>query len=278
MKTKTIPVAVLLCVYSKDNPLWFASAIASIVNQSYGIENIRIYLGVDGEISSELNNVIKNYNAYLYKVRYFPENQGLASTLNKLISTLENEKYIFRADSDDISVKERIYDQVVFMEKNPAIGICGTAIIEVEGNGIEFNRRFYHSDHHILVGNIFKGSLIAHATACFRKKALTIIGPYNQCVGSCEDIELWFRAIKKGVLFSNLEKPLYIVRTTDSFFDRRSVKKSIQELKIYWKGCRMLFNYSWRLIFPVLRFISRLQPRFIVRFLYESKIRHLLYR
>ena len=54
-----LPFSVAMCVYEKDNPQWFETALRSIINQS--LEPDEIVLVVDGPISPELECVVNKY-------------------------------------------------------------------------------------------------------------------------------------------------------------------------------------------------------------------------
>ena len=70
-------VALLTSVYGKDNPEWFEISLKSIFEQTYGEENINIYLGVDGDIPESIKNIISKYNYKIFKIYYSKENIGL---------------------------------------------------------------------------------------------------------------------------------------------------------------------------------------------------------
>ena len=53
------PFSVAMCVYGKDNPEWFNTALASVVNQT--VKPNEIVLVVDGPIPDEIQHVIDNY-------------------------------------------------------------------------------------------------------------------------------------------------------------------------------------------------------------------------
>ena len=48
-----------MCVYGKDNPVWFEEAVESILNQT--VCPAQIVLVVDGPVPEQLNKVISKY-------------------------------------------------------------------------------------------------------------------------------------------------------------------------------------------------------------------------
>jgi cellulose synthase/poly-beta-1,6-N-acetylglucosamine synthase-like glycosyltransferase len=261
-----------MSVYKNDKSAFFEEAITSIISQSYGIENIRIYLAVDGEIPQEIENIIEKNKKYFYKIKRIVPNQGLANALNVLIDSLEDEEYIFRMDSDDISRTDRIKMQVEFMENNGSVEICGTSIEEFLENG-DKNIRRYPSTNEKILANIHKASPFAHPSVCFRKSALQKLEKYPTKYYLGEDIALWFEAAKKGVKMANLQEIALNFRIQNNFYKRRSLSKALSEFTVYWNGTIEMFGVSPKLLFPVARLISRLMPRFVIKWTYSSNLR-----
>ena len=52
--------SVAMCVYGRDNPDWFETAVNSILDQT--VPPNEVVLVVDGPVPAELDNVIKKYN------------------------------------------------------------------------------------------------------------------------------------------------------------------------------------------------------------------------
>ena len=61
-----IDFSVSMCVYGKDNPVWFKDAVNSVINQT--VKPKEIVLVVDGPVPSELNEIINTYekDSYTY--------------------------------------------------------------------------------------------------------------------------------------------------------------------------------------------------------------------
>lgn len=74
----------------------------------------------------------------------------------------------------------------------------------------------------------------------------------------------------------NLDQVILRFRVNDRFYSRRSNSKAWTEMMIYLRGIRALYGWDWRLIFPVLRWLTRLMPQGVNRILY--RYRNALYR
>ncbi|KAF9658584.1 glycosyltransferase [Tenacibaculum mesophilum] len=271
MKKSTI--AFIITVYKKDKLKYFKEAIETIVNQDYGFQNINIYLGVDGELSNEVDDYINENIKFFYKIIKNKENKGLAFTLNRLIETLENEYYIFRMDSDDVCYLDRATKQVNFMEKNPDILISGGAIEEFsEEHGMQMIRT-YPKNSVKAKKYIYKASIFAHPAVCFKKDFFNKGFRYDANHKFSQDVDLWFRALNKNIEIANIKDVVLKLRVQDNFYKRRSYKKAIGEFKIYYKGIITNYGFSFKLIYPLFRLLFRLLPVFLVEKIYNSKLR-----
>jgi len=265
-------VAVIMSVYKNDKPHLLKMALDSIVNQTYHNEKIRIYLGIDGEITQELEKVIANCN-FIYRIQKNKNNIGLGPTLNKIVNILENEEFVFRMDADDVSLLNRFDVQIRYMFENPNVDILGTALVEVNKNNEELNIRTYPRKN--IKKYIAKGAPLAHPTVCFRKNVFEKIN-YSSAIRLNEDIDLWFQALKNDFRIDNLPDVLYRILIDDSFFKRRGYAKSFGEFKAYIKGIWTLHKITWIYIFPVARLISRFLPESLIKRLYRSNLRKTL--
>lgn len=125
--------------------------------------------------------------------------------------------------------------------------------------------------------SLYKGTPIAHPTVIIRANILKKY-QYNTSVLANEDIDLWFRLLIDGYSIENINEPLLKYRITDKTFFRRNYSKALNELKIYWQNLIKLHGFSLLLIFPLMRFISRLLPAHIIKRIYFSKKRKILFK
>lgn len=265
-------VAVIMSVYKNDSPCLLKRALDSIAGQTYPSEKIRVYLGVDGEIPQESEDVIADCGI-IRKILRNEKNIGLGPTLNKLTNTLEDETFVFRMDADDVSLPNRFEAQVDYMFEHPEADILGTAIIEVNERGEELGTRTYPREN--IKKYIAKGAPAAHPTVCFRRRIFEKIN-YSSTIRLNEDICLWFDALKNGFRMDNLPDALYKFSVDGAFFKRRNYKKSFGEFGIYMKGIWALHKVTWRYVFPIARLFSRLLPERMIRAAYRSKFRERL--
>ena len=122
--------SVLMTVYDKDNPLYFKTALKSMINQTKIPDEIVIVK--DGPVNSNIQSVIndiKNESSILIKEIQLEKNKGLGLALNEGIKHCRNE-LIARMDSDDISLPTRCEKQVIEFEKDSELDIIGCPVIE----------------------------------------------------------------------------------------------------------------------------------------------------
>ena len=114
MNTKPF-VSVVMSVYNGE--LFLKEAIDSILSQTY--KKFEFIIIDDGSTDGSLN-IINEYSDERIKILVNPKNEGLIFSLNKGIE-LALGTYIVRMDADDISLPQRIEEQVSFMEKHGSI-------------------------------------------------------------------------------------------------------------------------------------------------------------
>ena len=269
-------VAFIITVYKNDKLEYFREAIQSIINQDYGFENIHIYLGIDGDLAYDIQSYIDQHQDYFYKIVKNDENKGLAHTLNRLIDILENEEYVFRMDSDDISKFDRVTKQMRFMNTHKNISIIGGSIEEFTETNNVLMVRSYPISTKDAKQYIPKASIFAHPAVCFRKSFFEKGFRYNSHSRFSQDLELWFHALNNDIEVSNIEDVILQLRITDDFYKRRSYKKALGEFKIYCSGIRKLYGYNWRLIYPLFRLSTRLLPPKTIKIIYSEPVRRIL--
>lgn len=269
--------SVLMAVYKKDNPFFFNECLQSLFSQTVKADSI--ILVKDGYISSELEDVIQDWmNKLPLKVVGYEQNLGLAHALNYGLQFVETE-YVARMDSDDICYEYRFEKQIEFINKNQNVEICSSGIMEfyVDKNNVKSEKlRLYPAVTDKTSKGLFKGTPIAHPTL-FIKTSLLKEFMYSENTSMNEDIDLWFRLILADKTIYTIQEPLLNFRITDGTFKRRSVKKAVNEYKIYKMYLRKLFGSSQLFIWPFIRLLTRFLPYNINKKLYFSNARKKLF-
>ena len=116
-------ISVLMSVY-KTNPKHLCQTIKSVLEQTYS--DFEFLILNDSPDETYLNNLIQRYPDSRIRLIQNEQTLGIANSHNKLLA-LATGKYIAMMDHDDIMDKNRLAEQVAYMESNPNVGICGTA-------------------------------------------------------------------------------------------------------------------------------------------------------
>lgn len=209
--------------------LYVYDSVMSILNQTY--ENFELLIIDDCSTDSTLS-ILKSINDERIVLIEKEKNTGYTDSLNYGISIAKG-KYIARMDGDDISLPERFQMQFDFLENNPEVLICGTAIQIIGKDTIER----HPSKHEDLQIKLCFSSIFHHPTVMIRTDVLKQ-NLYNKEFEPAEDYELWTRLAFIGKT-ANLENVLLYYRIHSS--QTSSVRKNIQDQNIF--KCQMiLFN------------------------------------
>lgn len=244
MNDKNPLVSIIMGIYNCENTL--KESIESILNQTY--ENWELIMCDDCSLDNTFN-IAKTYEKeYPKKIKVIKNdvNLTLGPTLNRCLK-LAKGKYIARQDGDDISHKERLKEEVRFLEKNSEYALVATGMISFDENG----EKGIHKLKKVPNKSDFltKGSTFCHATILIKTEVFNELNGYSEewYVKQAEDYELWSRFFQKEYKGYNLQKPLYYVREDMNAYKRRSAKRRLRGVilnsKIYSKLNAPIYCY-----------------------------------
>jgi len=221
--------AVIMSIYKNDKLEHLKKALNSLYNQTLKAD---IFIKIDGEVKKEVEEFL--FNEYKNKKIFYldkrEQNRGLAVSLNELIKEVlkNNYEYIFRMDADDISNIRRFEKQIIFMEKNKTIDVCGSYIKEF-GDGINYEKIVKYPLNHKDMFKFFKKRVpLAHVSVCFRKSFFEKAGLYPEKGHiTNEDTLMWLNGFKNGCRFANIDYIGVNVRVNKDFFNRRKGFKKV---------------------------------------------------
>lgn len=223
----SILITVILPTYNCEK--YVKDAVNSILNQTYS--NLEVIIIDDCSTDSTLQ-IIKSYQDSRIQLIEKEKNTGYTDSLNYGISIAKG-KYIARMDGDDISLPRRFQKQIDFLESNPEVVICGTAIKIIGKDTIER----HPSNHEDLQIKLCFSSIFHHPTVMMRAAVLKQ-NHYDKDFEPAEDYELWTRLAFVGKT-ANLEDVLLHYRIHSS--QTSSVRKTLQDQNIF--RCQMImFN------------------------------------
>ncbi len=266
-------ISVLMAVHNGVEPRHLHEALESLHNQT--LPPRQVILVEDGRLSNPLKRVIAKWRRmwrHRLTILRNRKNRGLTASLNRGLRQVRY-SLIARMDSDDIAHPKRFELQASYLAKHPEVAILGGAIEEF-GEAATHNTRHYPPTHEEALRSIHRASPLAHPAVMMRREIFRNGLRYDERYRTSQDIALWFDAIAAGYRIANLRETVLYFRCDSQMYRRRGYSKAWGELKIYCRGIRRLHGpISWRYIFPVGRFLSRLMPSAVIRRLYRSGLR-----
>lgn len=217
MKKKSSPfVSVIMPAYNCEDTI--KESIDSILLQSY--DNFELIIINDGSIDNTLD-VINSYNDDRIIVINNKVNQTIVPCLNKGLKNSKG-KYIIRMDSDDICVETRFEKQVLFMEKNTDIGVCGSWAKKINYKNENVGNMIYNSENDVIKFKMLHECHLLHPSIIIRKSVLSQNNlSYNPKHYKSEDYDLFTRLIDH-TKFSNIKEYLLKYRVTKTSLKRET--------------------------------------------------------
>jgi len=127
------------------------------------------------------------------------KNEGLTSALNLAISMARGE-YIARHDADDISVPNRLEEQVEFLDKHSDVVLIGSHVVEFEKKQSLIALYMPPDSHEFIVKTLHKGeNPLVHGSIMFRKSAFKKLSEGYRFRYS-QDYDLYLRFLSLGEL------------------------------------------------------------------------------
>lgn len=218
-----IKFSVSMCVYGKDNPQWFKTAVNSILNQTK--EPDEVVLVVDGPVPEELDAIIKEFEKNpVFNVIRLEVNKGHGEARRTGLENCTNE-LVALMDADDISSPDRFEKQITLFEKNPNLTIAGGNITEFidKPENIVGARTVCATDTEIKA-DMKKRCPMNQVTVMIRKSVIEQVGGFIDWYCE-EDYYLWIRLYLAKAEFANLPDYLVNVRVGKEMYQRRGGKK-----------------------------------------------------
>ncbi len=217
-------VSVIMPVYNNEKFLFHS--INSILNQTF--DDFEFIIIDDGSTDHSLE-IINSFKDKRIKIITNKNNLGISKSLNL---GLEHSlgKYIARMDGDDVSVKNRLEQQIYFMERNKDISICGCNMYIINKEEYTVHKTNYCLIDSEIKTDIFFGKTpFAHPTIMCRSSFINDYNVrYNVKAFYAEDLDLYCRCCNIAK-YANLDDELHYYRIHDSSV---SVQHKTQQLNI----------------------------------------------
>lgn len=258
-ENKNPKISIVMGIYNCDK--YLEESIESILSQTYS--NWELIMCDDGSIDNTLSIAKKYEKMYPEKIKVLKneKNMGLNFTLNKCIEHATGE-YIARQDGDDVSLPDRLKQEIDFLIKNKKYSLVSANMIFFDETG-DWGRSYNHGE--VKKENFIKGSPICHAPCMIRKKDLLAVGGYSvdEKLLRVEDYHLWFKLFISGFKCYNLEDCLYKMRDDNDAYKRRNFKNRLNETRLKLWGFR-------KIRIPFVKFLWAFKP--IIAYLLPKSI------
>ena len=131
---------VTIAISSYNHEDYIEQSLTSVLEQTY--PNIELVVIDDGSTDNTANIIQKLSEQHGF---YFErqKNMGLTRTLNKALAMAKG-KYFAALGSDDMIMSDKVEKQVVVMERDESIAVCGGGIIEINQDGVHAKKQSSH--------------------------------------------------------------------------------------------------------------------------------------
>jgi len=208
MNSAAPAISVLLPVYNGGR--YLGGAIESLLAQTFGDFEV---IAVDDGSTDRSLDVLTAYANRDPRIRVISRtNTGIVGALNEALR-VARAPLVARMDADDIALPGRLFAQKEFMDRNPEILGCGTAVYVMDTRNaiVDLMRRPLHAidiERALLRGD---GGALIHPSTLFRAEAVARVGGYRLEAQFTEDLDLYLRLAEHGPL-ANLPEPLLCYR------------------------------------------------------------------
>ena len=274
-----IKFSLLICIYTKENLIYFKQCLDSINNSSV-LPN-EIVIVKDGPLTEELEKVISDHkfpDEVCLTIVALPVNVTLGPARAAGVEAAKHE-WVAIMDTDDICRPDRFYKQLQMIKDDPRLGLIGGQIIEFSDDVNEVNNmidevitesikntvnesriRTVPIDHDDIVNFVKKRNPFNHMTVMFRRDAVLAAGNYR-LFPLFEDYDLWTRMIKNGTICANHPDVLVDARVDGNTYGRR---RGFKYISSEWRMQKQLKSQS---LINTAEFIRNILIRIPVRLL-----------
>jgi mannosyltransferase OCH1-like enzyme len=202
--------SVLITSYNTD-PIYMKECLDSIRNQTghFGIEVVWVDDGSSKENSKHIMRLLEHFRKNSRFTRYIyrktEENQGPAKASNIGLEICSNE-IIFKMDSDDIMMPDRMERQIEFIKENPKVVLCGANMRLFSIDSTNTKRVVNSTSHPYTMSweTLYHSKTpwyMNNPTLCYKKSAILSVGGYRtddpRILYLSEDYDLLTRVLKK---------------------------------------------------------------------------------
>lgn len=242
--------SVLMSVYHKEKPAFFASAIQSMMDQTIPTNDFVIVC--DGPLTEDLYEILDRFDGQypgVFNIIRLEENIGIGAAVNIGLQACKNE-LIAKMDADDISVSTRCETQLRKFADNPSLTVLGGYIEEFDSDpNVPFSIRSVPATNDEIRHFARRRQPFNNVTVMYRRSAVLSVGGYRP-LRRCEDYDMYLRLLNQKYYAENLPETLVKVRVDKSANMRRASMSTLMGIvqsrwNAFAMGYSSLFDFLY---------------------------------
>ena len=222
----TPKVSVLMPLYHTPTT-YVREAIESILNQTF--TDFEFLILNNSPEDTRLDEIVASYNDERIRYVKAEKNLGISGGRNKLIEMAKG-AYLAVMDHDDISLPDRLKEEVSFLEAHPEVGVIGSQYLIIPKK----RKSSLATNNDQIVRHLMTGCALLHPSCMIRTSVLHDNHlMYEEAFSPAEDYALYVRFIGK-TKFYNIPKILFHYRwhaTNTSKTHQDQMKASRQKVQ-----------------------------------------------
>ncbi len=219
-------------------PAWNAErtigeAISSILEQSYLNWELLV---IDDASTDGTAKIAREFDDSRIKVLDSRTHTSATVCINRGIAAA-NGDYIARMDADDLSLPERLVEQMNYLLRHPEIDVLGTGSYLVNADNWTIGQIEYPlTDYEIkrFISTETQQAFMCHPSLLMRRSALEAINAYDESLDLAQDKDLIIRLAENGYKLANIKTCLVMRRRLLKGIDQKRLYKEKSNL---WLGC-----------------------------------------
>jgi hypothetical protein len=198
MNKPQVSVAMAVCNAER----FLAEAIGSILGQSFTDFEFII---VDYGSRDNSKSIISRYAARDSRVKFHEVPPCVLPAARNAGCFLAQGQYIAIMDADDVSLPDRLFWEVEYMERHPQVALLGGAVEWVDSSGRPFRVIRHPIDDRTLKSKLLTHNVFWHPTTIMRREAFVSVGGYRPAFVCSHDYDLAIRIAERSEC-ANLEE------------------------------------------------------------------------
>jgi hypothetical protein len=198
-------VSVVMPVFNAET--YLAEAVESVLGQT--LSELEL-VAVDDGSSDGSRAILERFVSADRRVRLVvnEQNQGISGALNRGWRAARA-PYIARLDADDVAPRDRLSQQVRFLDTHPSVAVVGGTLITIDTQGRRISTRRFPATNRAIQAALVRWNCFSHPSVTMRRSALEAVGGYR--FRRIEDYDLWLRIAERFAL-ANLAEPMIFHR------------------------------------------------------------------